>query len=131
MSSLDLVKLLYGRAGSGDWDAVEQMMSPDLIIHEPASVPFGGEWRGRDALKRLYMTVMGKWENPKVQVKAFVGDDLYVVALLDFTMTSKLTGRTFTQPVAEVSKVEGGLVTEMRVHYFDAAEIAREAGGTT
>ena len=51
-----------------------------------------------------------------------------MVALLHFTMTSKVTGRTFTQPVAEVSVIEAGLIREMRIHYFDTSEVAREAG---
>jgi hypothetical protein len=47
---------------------------------------------------------------------------------MNFTMTSKVTGDTFTRKMAEVSTVENGLVTEMRIHYYDAAEVARQAG---
>jgi hypothetical protein len=45
---------------------------------------------------------------------------------MNFTMTSKVTGDT--QKMAEVSTVENGLVTEMRIHYYDTAEVARQAG---
>jgi ketosteroid isomerase-like protein len=128
MTGVALVEAVYARARTGDWAAVEQLLSPDLVIHEPPSLPFGGAWTGRDALQRLFARVMGTWDNPGVAIDAIVGDERHVVALLRFTMTSRVTGRTFTQNVAEVSLVEDGLIREMRIHYFDAAEVAREAG---
>jgi ketosteroid isomerase-like protein len=128
VSGVALVRTLYARAGSGDWDGAEELLSPDLVIHEPPSLPFGGDWTGRDALRRLFARVMGIWESPQVEIESIVGDDVHVVALLRFTMTSKAKGRTFTQPVAEVSVIEDGVIREMRIHYFDTAEVAREAG---
>lgn len=127
MTGVETVRSIYALARAGDWDGVEQLLSPDLVIHEPPSLPFGGEWRGRDALRRLFAAVMGLWDAPSVETETIVGDDAHVVALLRFTMTSKATGRTFSQPVAEVSRLAGGLVTNMRIHYFDSAEVAREA----
>lgn len=129
MSGVALVRDLYARARTGDWASVEALLSPDLVIHEPPSLPFGGDWTGRDALQRLFARVMGTWDDPRVEIDAIVGDDRHVVALLRFTMTSRVSGRTFTQPVAEVSVIEDGLIAEMRIHYFDSAEVAREAGG--
>lgn len=123
-----LLKQVYGAAGARDWDTVATLCSDDLVIYEPASLPFGGEYRGRDALLRLFTIVMDYWDNPQVTINAIVGDDTHAAVLLTFTMTSKHTGRTFTQSVAESAKSKDGLVTEMRIHYFDAAEVAREAG---
>jgi len=126
--SVALIRSLYDRAHVGDWDGVETLLSDDLVIHEAASLPFGGEYRGRGALRRLYGIVMGYWDRPTVEIYNIIGDDTHVVALMNFTMTSKITGDTFTQKMAEVSTVENGLVTEMRIHYYDTAEVARQAG---
>ena len=123
-----LLRRVYDAAGQRDWTTVESLCSDDLVITEPASLPFGGEYRGRDALLRLFIIVMDYWDNPKVTVNNVIGDDVDAAVLLTFTMTSKHTGRTFTQSVAETAKSKDGLVTEMRIHYFDTAEVAREAG---
>lgn len=123
-----MMRDIYAYAGQGAWDRVEAHLSDKLVIHEPASLPYGGEWRGRDALRRLYADVMGYWSDPSVQVRSVVGDETWAVAILDFTMTSKATGERFTMPVAEVSRAEGGKIVEMRIHYFDTAEVARQAG---
>ena len=130
MSGPALIRAVYAHAGAGEWDAVAALMSDDLVIHEPPSLPFGGEWRGRDALHRLFVAVMATWLDPVVEIDAIVGDDRHVVALLRFTMTSRATGERFTQHVAEVSEIADGRVTAMRIHYFDSAEVARQAGAT-
>jgi ketosteroid isomerase-like protein len=126
--SVAILTALYGKAHIGDWDGVAAYLSDDLVIHEAASLPFGGEYRGRAALRQLYGIVMAYWDSPSVDVYSIVGDETHVVALMNFTMTSKLTGNTFTQKMAEVSTLADGLVTEMRIHYYDTAQVAAEAG---
>lgn len=126
--SAALLRRVYDAAGQRDWATVESLCSPDLVISEPASLPFGGEYRGRDALLRLFTVVMAYWNDPQVTVDAIVGDDDRAAVFLTFTMTSKHTSRTFTQTVVESARSKDGLVTEMRIHYFDTAEVAREAG---
>ncbi len=123
-----LLRQVYDAAGRRDWAAVEALCSPDLVITEPPSLPFGGEYRGKDALLKLFTIVMDYWDNPQVTVDNVIGDDVDAAVLLTFTMTSKHTGNTFTQTVVETAKSKDGLVTEMRIHYFDTAEVAREAG---
>lgn len=127
-SALDMMREIYAHAGQGAWDRVEAHLSDDLVIHEPPSLPYGGVWRGRDALRRLYAEVMSYWADPSVQVRSIVGDETWAVAILDFSMTSKVTGERFAMPVAEASRAEGGKIAEMRIHYFDTAEVARQAG---
>lgn len=119
---------MYAHVHEGDWAAVETFMADDFVIHEPASLPYGGEWRGKDALRRLYAHVMGYWSDPHVEWDELVGGERFTVALLRFTMTSKATGERFTQSVSEVTRFEHGKMAEMRIHYFDAAEVARQAG---
>ena len=128
MSAADLVAQFYALARAGDFDAAEKMVSDDLVIHEAASLPFGGEWRGKDAFRRLVPAVMGHWSDPDVVIDGIVGDDQYAVAIIRFSMTSKATGERFMQHVSEVSRIEDGKIAEMRIHYFDTVEVARQAG---
>lgn len=128
MTPVEAVRAVFAHAGKGEWDELEAHFSDDLVIHEPASLPYGGEWHGRDALRRLYATVMGYWEDPEVVVDAIVDGEEWAVAILRFTMTSKVTGERFTQFVSEATRVADGKVVEMRIHYFDTAELVRQTG---
>lgn len=129
MTPLETTRAMYDAVARGDWDAVAQFMAEDFVIHEPATLSYGGEWRGRDALQRLFETVMGTWVDPLVEWIDLVGGETRVVALLQFTMTARATGNRFTQRVAEVTTFNvDGAMAEMHIHYFDTGEMARLSG---
>ena len=122
MTPLDASKAMYAEVARGNWDAVAGFMADDFVIYEPESLPYGGEWRGRDALQRLYAHVMGYWENPVVQWQELVGGETYAVALLHFTVTARASGKRFETHIAEVTKFDAaGKMESMRIHYFDTA----------
>ncbi len=130
MTPLDASRSMYDAVARGDWATVETFMADDLVIHEPPSLPYGGEWRGRDAMQRLYAHVMGYWDDPKVEWIDLLGGKSHSVALLHLTMTPKKGGQRFSQHVAEVTTFNGaGKMADMRIHYFDADEVARMAAG--
>lgn len=124
MTPLEASKAMYAAVGAGDWEAVAEFMADDFVIYEPTSLPYGGEWRGRDALKRLYAHVMGFWENPVVQWQELVGGEKYAVALLHFTVTARSSGERFETHIAEVTAFDDlGKMASMRIHYFDTADM--------
>jgi ketosteroid isomerase-like protein len=128
VSPLEASRALYAHLQKGEWDAVETFMADDFVIHEPPSLPYGGEWRGKDALKRLYAHVMAYWDSPHVEWIDLLGGEAHSVALLHFSMTSRATGERFSQHVTEVAHFNpDGKIAEMRIHYFDPAEVARKA----
>lgn len=124
----ELLSRVYARAGARDWDGVAELLHPEFTIHEAACLPFGGEWHGRDALRQVAIAMYATWAEAKVTILEIVGGKEWAVVVLSLTMTSKKTGRTFTQTVNEAGRFEDGLLKELRIHYFDAAEVAAEAG---
>jgi ketosteroid isomerase-like protein len=129
MTPLELSRELYAYVQKGEWGRVEEFMADDFVIHEPPSLPYGGEWRGKDALQRLYAHVMAYWADPKVEWIDLLGGEGHSVALLRFSMTSRVSGERFSQHVTEVTQFNpDGKIAEMRIHYFDPAEVARKAG---
>ncbi len=128
MTPVEAVVDVFAKAAVGDWPAVAAHMADDLVIHEPASLPYGGEWHGADAMRDLFTGVMGYWDDPDITILRIVGDADWVVAILSFAMTSKLTGNRIVQRMTEVSRIAGGKIAEIHIHYFDTALVAREAG---
>jgi ketosteroid isomerase-like protein len=123
----DILGQIYRLAGERDWDGVEALMHPDVVIHEAASLPFAGEWRGKDALQRLSAAMYGTWAEASVEIHDITSGKEWAVVVLTLTMTSKKTGNTFSQTLCEAGRIEDGLLKEHRIHYFDAAQIAEEA----
>lgn len=123
----EMLAEIYGMAGARDWDGVAARCHPDFTVYEAKDLPYGGEWRGLDALQRVSTAMYGTWQEAKVQIHEIVGGKEWAVVVLTLTMTSKRTGRTFSQTVNEAGRFEDGLLKELRIHYFDAAEVAAEA----
>lgn len=128
MTPLALAHAMHACTSAGDWAGLAELTHEDNVIHEPPELPFGGDWRGRDALLRLYTHVWSYWDDVVVERLGVVSDDTYFCLLLRMTMTSKLTGNRITQSMAESTRCVNGLMVETTVHYFSPAEVAREAG---
>ncbi|GAA4042483.1 nuclear transport factor 2 family protein [Parerythrobacter jejuensis] len=123
----ELLSQVYAKAGARDWDGVEALIHPDFILHEGESLPFGGQWTGKDALQRCAAAMYGTWEAASVDIHDITGGDEWAVVVLTLTMTSKKGGAPFQQTVCEAGRFKDGLLHELRIHYFDAAEIAGKA----
>jgi len=123
----ELQSAVYAAAGARDWDKVESLIHPDFVLYEAECLPFGGEWRGKDALQRCAAAMYGTWAEANVDIHDITGGETHAVTVLTLTMTSKRTGETFAQTVNECGAFKDGLMTELRIHYFDAAEVAAKA----
>ena len=126
-SPREMLSAVYAAAGERDWDKVASLLHEDFVLHEAEVLPFGGEWRGKDALQRCAAAMYGTWKEASVDIHDITGGDTWAVVVLTLTMTPKGGGETFTQTVCEAGSFEDGLLKELRIHYFDADEIARKA----
>ena len=130
MTPLEASQAMYDHVRRGEWEQVAGFMAEDFVIHEPVSLPYGGEWRGRDALQRLYTEVMGYWRDPGVEWLDLIGSEHHAVALLILTATAPVSGQRCSQHIAEVTRFNAeGLMQSMRIHYFDTGAMARQIAG--
>ena len=108
-------------------EAVAERLHPEIVIYEAESLPFGGEWKGKDALQRLSAAMYGTWAEAKVEIHEIIGGETYAAVILSLTMTSKKTQRTFTQTLSEVGKFEDGLLRGDVEEPARAGSLARRA----
>lgn len=126
-SPREMLAAVYAAASARDWDKVASLLHPDFVLYEAASLPFAGEWRGKDALQRCAAAMYGTWAAAKVDIHDITGGDSHAVVVLTLTMHPKDGSAPFSQTVCEAGSFEGGLLKELRIHYFDAAEVAARA----
>ena len=118
---------VYATAGTRDWDAVEALIHPDFVLYEANSLPFAGEWRGKDALQRCAAAMYGTWADTQLEMLDCTGGDTWAVMVIRLTMHPKDGSAPFTQTICEAGNFVDGLLRELRIHYFAAAEIAARA----
>lgn len=126
MQAAEVLETVYTRMREGDWEGVQALLTDDFMVVEPESLPYGGLWKGKDALQRLFPAVMQCFENPVPVTKEIIGGKEWASVIVDFTVTSKKTGRRFTQTVSEVGRIVDGKLAELQIHYFDTAALAAE-----
>jgi hypothetical protein len=123
-----MVQRIYQLTGTGQWDAVEAMLTDDFEIVEADSLPFGGVYSGKGALQELYGKVFGFWSDPALETGDIcIGEDNAIV-FVTVTATSQHNGERLKMPLTEVFHLRGDKFSGITPYYFDTAAIARATG---
>lgn len=109
---------------SGDVATVKELVHPDCVTHEPADLPYGGEYVGPDGLLAMFGQIMQSFSfsvdgEPSLMP---VGDGRVVVRM-DATFTALKSGRTASFPVAEIYTVIDGQIVDIDVFYKEPAAV--------
>lgn len=124
---------LYAATGSGDWDKVSTMLTDDFFVTEAAGLPMEGVYRGKDALKDLFVKVMGMLDVAALdRVQTTTGGD-YAVTILTMRFADPALDPV---DLCELFRFRDGKVCEIRPYYFDPAPViaaarARQSAATS
>jgi ketosteroid isomerase-like protein len=119
------VEMSFVGADRQDFDALATAFHRDVVIHEPASLPYAGDWRGLEGLGALFRRMRQVWSEMEVEglQAARSGDIVFMTCTL--RLTSRANGTTIEQPFAEVLQFADGLLLEGTPFYFDTGELSR------
>ena len=120
LTAAEVVAELGAKFRAGDVDGAKALMSPDLRIEQPASLPHGGVHSGPDAMGTMGARFAEHWDREigPADLRPW-GDG--AVQVTTQTWTSKATGRSATVEVVELFQVKDGLITEIKVFQQDTA----------
>jgi hypothetical protein len=93
-----------------------ERVDPDLVMHEPASLPFGGTYRGLADFQRFYPKVRDFYDFERFELLGVYGDGDTVFA----TIRVPIAGSQSIMYIAEQFTFSGSTLTEVRVHTCDA-----------
>jgi ketosteroid isomerase-like protein len=88
-------------------------------LTEASSLPYGGTFRGRAAIKAGILNVFGYWKEFAFTIKTITHNDDYVIAYGQFSATSTATGKKIDMPLAELWHVANGKVLLCSPIYSD------------
>ncbi|MFC7230708.1 nuclear transport factor 2 family protein [Saliphagus sp. GCM10025308] len=115
------VQELYDSFSKGDFEAIRNIMDPDVELHEPKGIAGGGTHHGFDEIvENVFSRVGTEWEDVSVVPERYVEDDDTVVVLLTWSGTSTKTGKSVEYPNAHVFDFEEGKIIQWR-SYADTA----------
>lgn len=117
------VEMRFIQSPSEDLDRLAEAFHPEVIIHEPASLPYSGDWKGLEGTGALFQRMREVWSDMRVENLEGVRTDDTVFMTCTLQMTSRVSGTTLRQPFAEVLRFKNELLIEGTPFYFDTAEI--------
>lgn len=117
------VEVRFLQQDEADLDLLATAFHPEVVVHEPASLPYAGDWCGLDGSGRQFRTMRETWSDLSVDgLQAARSGDM-VVMTCTLRLTARSSGRTLTQPFAEALRFEDGRLIEGTPFYFDMAAI--------
>ncbi|WP_222558161.1 nuclear transport factor 2 family protein [Caenibius sp. WL] len=115
---------LYAATGAGDWDKAAGMLTDDFFVTEADNLPMAGVYRGRNALKDLFLTVMGKVDVAGLdRVLTTTGGD-YAITILSMRFADPALEPA---ELLELFRFRDGKCCEIKPYYFDASKFAAAA----
>lgn len=116
----DRVKTLLDGVAAGDIASFWEAMHPDVVLHEPPHLPYGGTYRGIEEFKRCFSPLVEVIDPGAIELVDLIVDGDIVVPL----MKSKLVESGDDMYVMERWRLEDGKIREIRVFWFDTLPAA-------
>lgn len=117
------VELGFVNSDAKDVQSLARAFHPDVVVHEPASLPYAGDWKGLEGIAGLLGRMSEVWSDMAVadMTAARVEDTVFMSCTLK--LTSRATGAVIVQPFAEVLHFKNGLLLDGTPFYYDTAGI--------
>jgi ketosteroid isomerase-like protein len=122
--SVEFLTGLYAAFGRGDVPAVLGGFADDIEWHVAEGMPYGGLYRGADAVvQNVFGPIATDVEGFAITVEEFVGSGDTVAAVVRYTGTGKVTGKSLDVPVVHVWDIRDGKITRFR-QFIDTVRFA-------
>jgi ketosteroid isomerase-like protein len=99
---------------AGNMEGFLGALHPDVEVHEPDYLPYGGTYTGREGFLDLFQRATQVLDFPTLELISATADDERTVLL----MTCKLVSNGDERYITEHWRMEDGLVREVRVFWF-------------
>lgn len=121
--NLEVLRRVYHAIERRDAATIFAAHHPDVVVHEPPGLPYGGTWRGLDGVRRHaagFIAAWGQLQRPEDRGldPRFVASGDTIVALWRLRAWSPVAGAALDEPAVTVHRFAAGLIAESRMYYF-------------
>jgi uncharacterized protein len=120
----ELAYLAAGGPGKADFAPIAATLDPDVVMHQAAGLPYGGDWTGPSGIEAFFAAMSETWEHLDVREPRFIEDGNTLVVLCELVVRSRARGIELRAPMVQVITVRDGLIVDFRPFYWDTAAVA-------
>ena len=123
-SPAQVVRGLYDALSEGDVPGVLAKLAPEVIVDEPAQLPYGGVHQGREVFVQSILGAMTGYADVAITDAEVFEGPAGVIGRLTGTLTAHTTGEEFPLTMVEIHQVAGGTVRKIDVYTKNPHELA-------
>jgi ketosteroid isomerase-like protein len=125
--NVDAVRMAYEAINSGDPNRVLEAVHEEMEFHEPASLPYGGTYRGPEGMGKLFGALAENWDGLHLEIEELLdaGDCVAVRARLQGR--SRSTGSEIDEPYIELLRFREGKAVAGWIQ-MDTAKVLQALG---
>lgn len=116
------IESFYKAGARGDIATMMDCVADNVVTYEPTYLPFGGEYRGKEALATIFAAVAQIADVTQFKIHDILVDGDRAVAFGGYPLND--TGH-FTR-FAEETRLVDGKIAEIRVYYYDVQSMVAE-----
>jgi ketosteroid isomerase-like protein len=117
------VEMAFLNAETEDLGALAGTFHPDVVVHEPSSLPYAGDWIGLAGVGALFRRMREVWSDIGVEGLEAVrtGETVFMTCTLH--LTARRSGEAVSQPFAEVLRFRDGRLVDGMPFYYDTGAL--------
>ncbi|WP_237353146.1 nuclear transport factor 2 family protein [Rhizobium phaseoli] len=117
------VEMAFMASKGKDSVILAEAFHTEVVVHEPTSVPYAGDWRGLAGVAELMHLMSETFSTFEVENLTCSGPPASMHVSCTLRMVSRKTGISVSQPFAQLLRFQEGLLIEATPFYFDTDEI--------
>ena len=122
--SRKIVKRFYECVVAADFEGALSCFHPDIEMHEPECLPYGGMYHGKEGVLKLFGGTVSKLLDVKtLRVDAIIAEGDRVVGILRVGVV----GTSEPAMVAEEFLIRDGKIFKLNIFYFDPTRVGNAA----
>lgn len=125
--NLQIVKDAYAASARGEAHGFTASFTAETEIHEAASLPYGGIYKGVESFPTLIGKVLAYFSSLKYEKHNIIASGDNVVSWGVLHLTGKSTGKSVSIPLVEIWTIVDGKTRSLEVIYGDTAAALRAA----
>ncbi|MFD6063245.1 nuclear transport factor 2 family protein [Rhodococcus wratislaviensis] len=114
-----IVTEMYEAGQRGELETFFGHVADDVVLTEPAYLPYGGTYRGAEAVREVFGVIAGYLDMNSLTIDRLVADEDHVFAILSSNQIA--TGERIM--LTELSILREGKVAEFRVFFHEAGSL--------
>ncbi len=111
----------YLAPGGGDFAVIAETLDPDCVLYQPASLPYGGEWRGPAGFEAWMKAFGTQWSSLEVRDPQFYPCGDVVISRSHVHAVARATDRRIDWPLLQFFRVRDARILELRPFHWDTA----------